>query len=86
MRASSPAQVRPAGPEPMTATLCPLAGAVARLDTPCSAAQSATKRSTRPMATGSPLMPRTHLPSHWFSWGQTRPEMAGRALALDRIS
>ena len=28
------------------------------------AAQSATNRSTRPMATGSPLMPRTHLPSH----------------------
>ena len=30
------------------------------------------------MATGSPLMPRTHLPSHWVSWGQTRPQTAGR--------
>ena len=86
MRASSPAQVRPAGPEPMTATLWPFLGAVATLAIPCSAAQSATKRSTRPMATGSPFTPRTHLPSHWFSWGHTRPEMAGRALALDKIS
>ena len=83
MRASSPAQVRPAGPEPMTATLWPFLGAVATLAMPFSAAQSATKRSMRPMDTGSPLIPRTHLPSHWVSWGQTRPEMAGRALASD---
>ena len=24
------------------------------------------------------LMPRVHLPSHWLSWGQTRPQTAGR--------
>ena len=40
--------------------------------------QSATKRSRRPMPTGSFLMPRVHLPSHWLSWGQTRPQTAGR--------
>ena len=32
------------------------------------------------MPTGSPLMPRTHLPSHWFSCGQTRPHTAGSAV------
>jgi len=31
------------------------------------------------MATGSPLMPRTQNFWHWLSWGQTRPQMAGRA-------
>ena len=40
--------------------------------------QSATKRSRRPMPTGSFLMPRVHLPSHWLSCGQTRPQTAGR--------
>src|SRR6185369_15677643 len=33
------------------------------------------------MATASPLTPRTHLASHWVSWGQTRPQTAGRALS-----
>ncbi len=47
----------------------------------CSAmCQSATKRSSRPMPTLSPLMPRTHLDSHCFSCGQTRPQTAGREL------
>ena len=36
------------------------------------------------MATGPPVfsgfLPRRHLPSHWFSWGQTRPQTAGREL------
>ena len=41
--------------------------------------QSATKRSRRPMATGSPFTPRTHLDSHCVSCGQTRPESAGSA-------
>ena len=30
------------------------------------------------MPTGSPLMPRMHLDSHWVSWGHTRPHTAGR--------
>ena len=30
------------------------------------------------MATGSPFLARMHLPSHWLSWGQTRPQTAGR--------
>ena len=46
--------------------------------------QSATKRSRRPMPTGSPLMPRTHLLSHWVSCGQTRPQTAGREDCLCR--
>ena len=32
------------------------------------------------MPTLSVLMPRTHLPSHWFSCGHTRPHTAGSAL------
>ena len=35
------------------------------------------KRSSWPMATGSPLLPRMQTPSHWLSCGQTRPQMAG---------
>ena len=31
------------------------------------------------MPTGSFLMPRVQRPSHWLSWGQTRPQTAGRA-------
>ncbi len=49
------------------------------------AAQSATNRSSQPMATGSPFLPRTQTPSHWVSWGQTRPVVAGRALSTRRI-
>jgi len=30
------------------------------------------------MATGSSFLPRMHTPSHWLSWGQTRPQTAGR--------
>ena len=44
-------------------------------------AQSATKRSKRPMPTGSPLRPRVHTPSHCVSCGHTRPQIAGSALA-----
>lgn len=67
----------PAGPEPTTATLTPLEAGLAVFSVPCSRYQSATKRSRRPMATGSPFLPRTHRHSHWLSWGQTRPEIAG---------
>ena len=35
-----------------------------------------------PMETDSPLMPRIHLPSHWLSCGQTRPQIAGSALDI----
>ena len=39
---------------------------------PCSLAQSATKRSSLPMETASPLIPRTHCPSHWaLLWANT---------------
>ena len=37
------------------------------------------------MPTLSCLMPRTHLLSHWVSWGQTRPHTAGRALSAAMI-
>ena len=33
------------------------------------------------MATGSPFLPRMHLPSHWFSCGQTRPQTEGSRLS-----
>ena len=58
-------------------TILLLAGAAGLI--PFSLAQSATKRSSLPMETGSPLMPRTHCPSHWLSCGHTRPQTAGRA-------
>ena len=61
------------------------AGAFAAVS-PCSMAQSATKRSKRPMPTGSPLMPRTHLLSHWFSCGHTRPQIAGRPFWVRMVS
>ena len=57
------------GPEPMTATFLPFFSAGAAGLMPCSLAQSATKRSSLPMDTGSPLMPRIHFPSHWLSCG-----------------
>ena len=75
--ARSPAQVSPAGPEPITATFFPsfsFGGSGLML---FSLAQSATKRSSLPIATGSPLIPRMHFPSHWLSCGQTRPHTAG---------
>ena len=61
----------------MTATLWPFGAGAWGCPSACSRCQSATKRSRRPMPTGSPLMPRTHLPSHWVSCGQTRPQTAG---------
>ena len=70
----SAGQARRAGP--MTAALWPFLGAVSVFSALLWAAQSETNRSIRPMETDSCLMPRTHLPSHWFSWGQTRPEIA----------
>ena len=75
---SVPAQVRPLGPEPITATLWPLETGLAGASCTLALCQSATKRSRRPMPTGSPLMPRTHLLSHCVSCGQTRPQTAGR--------
>ena len=86
LRARSPAQVRPAGPAPMTAALWPLGVGRAGFSWALRMCQSATKRSRRPMATGSPLMPRTHLLSHWVSCGQTRPQTAGRDVERERIS
>ena len=56
--ARSPAQVRPAGPEPMTATFLPFFCAAGVGLIPFSLAQSATKRSSLPMEMGSPLKPR----------------------------
>ena len=78
MRARSLAQASPEGPLPMTATLCPLrlmsgAGILSAF----SIFQSPTKRSSLPIATGSPLMPSTHAPSHCASCGQTRPHTEG---------
>ena len=46
---------------------------------PWLASQSARKRSSRPMATGSPFLPSTQFLSHCSSCGQTRPQTAGSA-------
>src|SRR5471030_1127665 len=78
--AKSPAQVSPAGPLPTTATFTPFLGSVALKSTLCSAAQSAVNLSSLPIDTESPFIPKTHLPSHCFSCGQTLPQTAGSAL------
>ena len=84
MRARSLAQASPEGPLPMTATLCPLrlmsgAGILSAF----SIFQSPTKRSSLPIATGSPLTPKTQEPSHWLSCGQTRPQTLGSELSSE---
>ena len=43
-------------------------------------ALSPTQRSRRPIATGSSVSPTVHMPSHWFSCGHTRPQIAGSRL------
>ncbi len=47
----------------------------------CVFAQSATKRSSAPIATAGPFFARTQRPSHWISCGQTRPVTHGSALS-----
>src|SRR3990172_6276260 len=49
-------------------------------------ARSPTQRSSRPMATGSSVSPTGQTPSHWFSCGQTRPQMAGRRVGAGMVS
>ena len=66
------------------ATFLPFFGSI--LGAEASSGWSPTKRSSWPMATGSPFLPRTHLPSHWFSCGQTRPQTEGSRLASRMIS
>ena len=39
------------------------------------------ERSSLPMDTGSPLIPRMHWPSHWLSWGHTR----GKSVTIDQL-
>ena len=86
LRASSPAQARPAGPEPTMAAFfwagTPVAGNSSH---PRPMAQSATNRSSLPMDTGWYLTPTTQVASHCDSCGQTRPHTAGSALVLFRM-
>ncbi len=77
--ARSPAQVTPAGPEPITATFLPFVFSGFSGEIPFSLAQSATNLSNFPIEIGSPFIPRIHTPSHWLSCGHTRPHTAGRA-------
>ena len=44
-------------------------------------ALSPTKRSRRPIATGSTFLPMMHWASHCDSCGQTRPQIEGKMLA-----
>ena len=61
----------------MTATFLPVGGSMGGSSVEPNM-ESAAKRSRRPMETGWPLMPMTHLISHCFSWGQTRPQTEPR--------
>ena len=72
----------PAGPHPTTATFIPFFSILTSVSLAFAICQSATKRSIRPIPTGSPLIPRTHFPSHWFSCGHTRPQIAGNAFSV----
>ena len=65
-------------PDPTTAILCPLLAGLLAEAAPCRLCQSATNRSSRPIPTGSPLMPRVHFSSHCVSCGHTLPQTAGR--------
>ena len=86
LRARSPAQARPDGPEPMMAALfCAVESICGGSSQPRPMAASATKRSSRPMATGLNFAPTTQVASHCDSCGQTRPHTAGSALDVFRI-
>ncbi len=78
----SAATVKPAGPAPITATFLPVGSAFGGITAPFSRSQSARKRSRRPMLTGSPILPMTHLLWHCTSCGQTLPQTAGRAFLV----
>ena len=71
----------PAGPEPMMAALIPLLF-TQRSDRflPLMIIQSARNRSSMPMATGASFLARMQAPSHWNSYGQTRPQTEGMEL------
>ena len=78
--AMSAAQAMPAGPEPTMPTRKRLRSMYGTLAQPSPIAMSPTKRSSRPIATGSSESPTVHTPSHWFSCGQTRPHTDGSRL------
>ena len=73
----SAAHAIPAGPEPTTATRNPLGSTYGTLSQSSAIARSPTNRSSRPIATGSSVLPTVHTPSHCASCGQTRPQIAG---------
>lgn len=78
--AMSAAHAIPAGPEP-TIPMRKAVGSMLGTRNHFSAiAWSPTHRSSRPIATGSSEAPTTHGPSHWFSCGHTRPQIAGSKL------
>jgi len=54
----------PAGPEPTMPTLKPEGSMWGTFTQPSRIAMSPTKRSSRPMATGSSVSPTVHTPSH----------------------
>ena len=86
LRARSPAHARPDGPDPMMAALfCAVESICGGSSHPRPMAASATKRSSRPMATGLNFAPTTQVASHWDSCGHTRPHTAGSALDVFRI-
>ena len=76
----------PAGPEPTMPTLKPDGSMYGMLAQPSLIAMSPTKRSRRPIATGSSVSPTVHTPSHWFSCGQTRPQTDGSRLVSVMMS
>ena len=82
---SSAAAARPAGPEPITATLRPLRSAGGRgLTQPSSKARSTIDSSICLIVTASSLMSSTHAASHGA--GQMRPVNSGKLFVAWRAS
>ena len=83
----SPATVRPDGPEPTTATFLPVGAALGGKLTGTVLPLVVGDRNVRgcrwPRA--APFLPTMHLPSHWISCGQTRPQTAGREFLPQRL-
>ena len=71
------AAVMPAGPSPIIATCLPVGGLrFGTSEYPFIRTKSAAKRSSAPIATGSPRIPSTHAPSHCLFWLHRRPQIA----------
>ena len=85
--ARNAAHVKPAGPDPTTATLLPVGFTSGICLFPRARSQSATNRSRQPIATDDPsfFFSRIQPLWHWTSLGHTRPVTPGSLFSVLRI-